>query len=808
MLSQAFTDFRHSLRLMGRRPGFTALAVLTLALGIGANTAIFSVIYGVLLAPLPYEEADRLVRVWNKYPLMDLPKASVSIPDYFDRREGVDAFEEAALYSFRSVNLSENGPPERLVGVEATASLFPLLRESPLHGTTWSEEAEQPGQDDVVVLSHGLWQRRFGGDPDLVGQDIRLSGRPFRVLAVMPESFEFPSPRVDVWKPFPFTPEQKSDDSRGNEYSHMIARLAPGASLEQAQQQIDAIHEANKERFPQAKEFWESSGFGGMVVDYREELYGDLRPTLFLLQAVVAFVLLIACANVANLMLSRLQARQKELALRASLGASRLRMASQLLTEGLALSLVGGLLGIWLGWLGVRLLTHLELAGGVEIGLDPNVLFFTLGVSLLTGILASLLPILAAGRTQPQEVLKEGGGHGTSGGRKAAFPRHALVVAEMACAVILLVGAGLMVRTLAALLDEDTGFDPGGVLTAQVALPATAYPESEDRIRFFEETLERARHLPGVSHAGMVSNAPFSGGSASGSYTIDGYTPAAGESQPHALQRVVDEDYFAALGIELLAGRGLDRRDTEDTQRVVVVDHRLVEKYFPEGEAVGGRIQRGGNTYEIVGVVEPVKISDLERPITKETLYYSFRQVPRPDMTLVLKTSIPPTEVVEPLRQAVLETDSEQPIYNVVTMEERLADSVRTRRVSMVLLVAFGGLAALLAAIGIYGVLAFSVSRRTRELGTRMALGAQTHEILHLVLRRGLRLTLIGLAVGLVAALALGRFLAGMVYGVSLDDPSTFLGVALLLITVSLVACLQPALRASRVAPMEALREE
>ena len=807
-------DLQIGLRMLARKPAFTALAVLTLALGIGANTAIFSVIHGVLFEPLPYPDADRLVQVWNKYPLMNLPRASVSIPDYLDRRRDVSAFEESALYNRQSFNLVSDGPPERVLGANATASLFSLLQVSPAIGRAFSAEEDQPGHDHVVILSHGLWQRRFGGDLGIIGRTVRLSGEAHEVLGVMPEGFAFPGPNVELWKPFAFTSEQASDDARGSEFSQMLSRLAPGATLELAQRQIDAIHAANMERFPDAKEFWQSSGFGGMVVDYREQLYGELKPYLLLLQAVVGFVLLIACANVANLLLTRLAARQRELAIRSALGAGRWRLARQLLVESLLLAAVAGVAGIGLGYGGIRLLSWLgvgDSSDSFNVTLDPGVLLFTLALALATGVLFSLFPIFSVWRADPNDVLKEGGGRGGSAGRRAALPRNALVVSEVAMALILLIGAGLMVRTMGALMNEDPGFAKENVLTARVNLPSAKYQDDADTVQFFDRALERLRALPGVSSAGMVSSAPFSGSSASGSYMIEGYTPGAGESAPHAFQRVVDEDYFRTLDINLLQGRLFNRLDHADSEPVAVIDRLLADKYFAGQEALGQRLGRLGPDaprLTVVGVVESVKIRALEQPITKETIYVPYRQSPPRRMTFVVRTARDPESLIQPLSDTILGIDPELPAYGAITLERQLEQTLQTRRISMVLLVAFGALAAVLAAVGIYGVLAFSIAQRSREIGTRMALGASPRQILQLVLGQGLALTAAGVVIGVAAALALGRLLASMLFGVEAYDPTTFVAVCALLLVVSLVACGAPARRATRVDPIEALRDE
>lgn len=803
-------------RSLRRDRALAVLAILTLGLGIGANTAIFSVVHAVLLAPLPYPDADRLVQVWNTYPMMNLPQASVSVPDYFDRREGVEAFEESALYFYESLNLTgeaAGGPPERVIAVRATASLFPLLAARAERGRVFGEEEDRPGNEEVVVLAHGLWRRAFGADLGVVGRDVRLDGVPHRVLGVMPEGFAFPNPRVDLWKPFAPTPEQRSDDSRGREFSSMVARLAPGATLEQAQVQIDAIHRANRERFPEAREFWEAAGFGGLVVDLREDRYGDLEPMLLLIQGVVALVLLIACFNVANLLLARLSTRHKELAVRTALGAGPGRLARQLLAESLGLALAGGAAGVALGLAGVKLVSWLGLESalrGLEVGLDGPVLLFTLGLAVGTGVLFGLFPVVSVLRSDPAGTLKEEG-RGQGGGRRAARVRQGLVVVEVALALVLLAGAGLLVRTIAALAAEDPGFVTDNVLLAQVELPDSKYAEPHEIAAFYDRTLERVRTLPGVEAAGAISAAPFSGSSSSGSYSIEAYTPAQGESAPHSLIRVVDEGYFKTMGIDLLRGRGFDSRDTAETPVVAVVDRLLVEKYFPDADPLAGRLRRGGEDspwIPIVGVVEPVKIRDLEREIVKETIYVHYRQMPDTRMTFAIRTRRDPETLTGPLRQAVLAVDPDLPVYGVTTMERQIRESLVTRRVSMVLLVAFAALAVVLAAIGVYGVLAFSVTQRRREIGTRMALGAGPGDVLRLVVGQGLGMTALGVAVGLVGAILLGRFASALLFGVAPRDPATLAAVTAGLLAVATLACFRPARRAAAVDPMEALREE
>ncbi len=806
-------ECRQALRSLSQRPAFSLLAITILALGIGANTAIFSVVHGVLLAPLPYADAERLVQVWNTYPLMGLDEAGVSVPDYLDRQR-VQAFESSALYRYTNFNLGAEGAPERVLGVRATASIFPLLKVLAAHGRVFGEAEDHPGEEQVVVISHSLWLRQFGGQPEAIDSTLDINGRPHRLLGVLPQGFTFINDQVQVWKPFAITAEQSLDEMRGNEFSAMLARLVSGATVEQAQQEVDAIHQANLERFPEIRSFWQSSGFGGWVVGLRDELYSDLRPTLLILQGVVAFVLLLACANVANLLLTRLAGRKKELAIRSAMGASRLDLARQLLIESLLLGLGGGLLGAGLGWVGVRLLHHLEGMPTDQLALGPNltVLAFTAGLALATGLLFGLVPVWSLRRHDANSVIKAGGGRGASAG--AAWPRRALVIAEVAIAMLLLVGAGLLVRSLMRLEGEHPGFDAQGVLVAQVSLPAATYSQPGQIARFFDNTLARLRTLPGVRAAGAISAAPFSGRSPSGSYSIEGFEPAEGESDPHALIRVVDDHYFDTLGIQLLRGRGFGSSEQADSQLVVVVDRRMVDKYWPHQEPLGKRLTRDDPNGEnirwltVVGVVESVKIRDLERPVEKETIYASLRQLPNRSMTFALATGGDPLALARPLRDTVLANDPALPVYDIQPLSRQLSRSLRGRSSSMDLLMIFGALAIVLAAVGLYGVLSFTFGQRTRELGTRAALGASPSNIFRLVLGQGMLLTAIGVVLGGLAAIGLGRYLGTLLYEVRPWDTVSLVTAALLLLLTAALACLVPGWRAMRTDPATALRQD
>jgi predicted permease len=805
-------DIRYALRTLRRQPIFTLVAVLTLTLGIGANTAIFSLLYQILLRPLPFPDADGLVFVWNTYPLMGLPKASVSIPDYMDRRTQAPALEDTALMTSRTLNLAEQGVPEQLSGLAVTPSFFTTLGRQPFVGRAFSDEEARPGADKVAVLTHGLWVSHFGGDTSIVGRDIRLNGDQYRVTGVLPADFGRIIGDVQLLVPFAFTPEQMSDNARGNEFSVMIARLRPGATIAQANAQIKTIVDRNLDRLPARRAFSTTSGFGGFAVPLREEIAGDARQPLYLLQAGVFVVLLIACANVASLLLMRATGRHRELAIRTTLGAGHWRIVRQLLTEGVVLAIFGAIGGLALGLAGVRGLIALSprsLPLAADPSLHPAVLWFTLTLAVLTGLIFGVVPALTVLRGNTSALLKDDSARGTAS-RHTGFTRATLVVAETALALVLLVGAGLLIKSFARLQDVDPGFSSDRVLTAQLALPDRRYPDANARRAFWARLLEKVGTLPGVTAAGLTSNVPFSGTGASGSYSIVGYTPPQGDAQPHGRQQVVGGDYFRALQIPLVTGRTFTDADSADAPPVVVIDQYLINRYFRDRSPVGQQIRRGGPNspaITIVGVVGTVNSIDLAQPVTKERLYYPVAQQALRSMALVVKTQLDPQTLVSQVRAAVASIDSEQPVADVRTIDEWRARSLEGRRSPMLLLAMFGGVALVLSAIGIYGVLAFGVAQRAREFGIRQALGADRRTILSLVLAQGLRTAGAGIVIGLVGSLALTRYLQSLLFGVGAHDVSVYIGVTLLLVGVAIAACYFPALRATRVDPTVALRD-
>ena len=804
-------DIRYALRTLRKQPVFTLVAVATLALGIGANTAIFSILYQILLQPLPYPQADRLVFVWNTYPGINLPQASVSIPDYIDRSMQAPAIESATLFTMRSANLNEGGNPEQLRALMVTPSFFPTLQRWPMLGRGFTEDEAKTGADRFTVLTYALWTSHYASDRSIVGRDVRINGEPYRVVGVLAPDVQLPSRDIALIVPFAFTPQQMSDNGRGNEFSSMIARLKKGATIDQANGQFKAIVARNLERLPQLASFAKTSGFGGYAVDMREQLVGDVRAPLYILQAGVILVLLIACANVANLLLMRATSRHRELAIRGALGAGRMRIVRQLLTEGLVLSLGGAAAGLALGVAGVQALltlTTVPLALSTAATLNAPVLLFTLTLAALTGLVFGVVPVSTIFRTNTASFLKDDSARGTAS-KRTGFTRSILVVVETAVAVMLLIGAGLLIKSFLRIQDVNPGFSTRNVLTATVALPATRYTSDASKIGFWNQLADRLRAVPGVSSVGLTTNVPFSGNVSSGSYTIAGRTLAPGEAPPHGRQEIIGGDYFNAMEVPLLKGRAFASTDTASAQNVCIIDSYLVKKYFSDRDPIGEQIQRGPNfKATIVGVAGTINSIDLGEPVTKERIYYPVTQAAPATMAIVVKTGLDPVSIVPQVRAAVQAIDAEQPLANVRTMDQWVALSLQNRRTPTTLLAVFGVVALVLSAIGIYGVLAFGVAQRAREFGIRNALGADSGSILALVITDGLRTAGIGVAIGVAASLGLTRFLQSLLFGVTLHDPLIFGGVCLLLLTVAAAACYVPARRATAVDPMVALRAD
>ena len=813
MIEMLLQDVRYGARVLARHKAFAAVAVLTLALGIGANTAIFSVVNELLLRPLPYADAERIVMVWEVTP-DGTHQNSTSRANFRSWREQSTSFTAMSAFSDQRLALSGGGEPEEVTIQFATPELFSILGVKPILGRGITPEDDGPDRPDVVVLSHGFWRRRFGGDPGIVGKPITLGGNPFLVVGVLPPGFQWhlktksASVRpAELWTvlSMPTT----GAPSRGR-FLSVVARLKPGVSLEQAGAEMKTIAARLEQESPDF-----NKGFTSEVIPLREQFVGKVRPALLILLGAVGFVLLIACVNVANLLLSRAAAREKEIGLRTALGASRARIVRQLLTESMLLAILGGLLGLGIAWLGLRALVAISPRDLVDlqgVGLNFPVLALMMAVSLLTGVLFGLVPALEATRLNLNDTLKEGGkgsgGQSTRSGRL----RNALVIAEVALALVLLASAGLLVKSFVRLQQIDTGFKTDNVLTMVVSLPFAKYDEDRKMVDFFRQAKERMRALPGVRSVGMVNYLPLYGGlgSATG-FTIEGRpAPPPGE-EPATNVRVADAGYFEAMGIPILRGRNLTDVENREARKVVLISESLARQHFPGENPIGKRISvemfEEPRMTEIVGVVGDVRYDNLMDE-AEPTVYLPHPELTYPFMTLVLRTEGEPVEIVPAARGVVREIDKDQPVSDVRTMDQVMADTVGRARFNTLLLGIFAGLATVLAAIGIFGVMNYSVTLRIREIGLRMALGAQRAEVLLLVLKQGLVLTLIGVAVGLAGALALTQILSGLLFGVGSTDPATFATIALFFAIVALIACYLPARRATRVDPLIAIRHE
>jgi putative ABC transport system permease protein len=806
VLHELGQDLRFGFRTLLKNPSFTAIAVIALALGIGANSAIFSVVNTVLLRPLPYKDPDRLVMVWEDATRHGYPRDTPAVANYLDWRTQNHVFEEMAAVADQSLNLTGVGDPERLEGSGANASLFTVLGVAPQIGRAFTAEEDQAGANRVVLLSNGLWARRFGADPAIVGKQITLNGQPHTVVGIMPAQFQFPSQDVELWVPLAFSQQQAAN--RGRHYLQVVARLKQGVTLAQAQAEMNTIASRLQQQNPQ-----QNTDLGAAVVPLHEQVVGDIRPALLILLGAVGLVLLIACANVANLLLARAAVRQKEIAVRVAFGASRWRLIRQFLTESVLLAAIGGAFGLVLSVIGIKLLPRFippNISQVKTIALDSRVLGFTILVSLLTGVIFGLFPALQASMFKPNETLKEGGRDSSSGNRGNRM-RALLVIAEVAVSLVLLIGAGLLINSFLRLRNLDPGFNSQNLLTMRIVLPDLKYPDQAHRSAFYTDLIQRVEALPGVKSAAVTTNLPLYRQGNSTGVEIEG-RPAPPPGQEIIITtRVISPKYLTTMGIPLLRGRQFGPEETAKMPGAVIISETMARRYWPNEDPLGKRLTPGRNAgpedwFQIIGIAKDVKQFELTAA-SKPQMYLPYVQAdffaPR---DLVVKTDVDPIGMAATVRRAVWEIDKDQPVSNIKTMDEIAAESVARQRFSMLLLAIFAGVALVLAAVGIYGVMSYSVTQRRNEIGIRMALGAQRSDVLKLTVGQGLKLVLVGVSVGLVGAFVLTRLMVSLLFGVGATDPGTFIGISVILVSVALIASYIPARRATKVDPLVALR--
>ena len=796
-------DIRFALRTFLKSPGFTLIAILALGLGIGANAALFSVINTVLLQPLPYAQPERLVRLYETYPR---GYGSVSTPNFVDWRQRNRVFERLEAFSQGgSINLQGGGTPERIPLTLGTAGMFDMLAVRPMLGRTFTADEDQPGKPEVVVMSERLWRRRFGADTKIIGTSLILDGKATTVIGIMPLSFQFPpgNSTTDMWMPLQFTPQNIRQ--RGSHWMAVIGRLKPGSDVASATADMKRIAANLAAEYPGPQK-----GRSVRIQTLQDVLVGTIRPALLVLMGSVGFVLLIACANVANLLLARAASRKREVSVRAALGAARSRLLRQFLTESVMLAFAGGLLGAFMGAEGLRALVYLasrQIPRSAEIHLDATVFLFLLAVCLVAGILFGIVPAIQNSREDLQEGLREGGRSGITGGGSARF-RNALVVSEFALAMVLLIGAGLMLRTFLALSSTNSGMITQGVLTMSVSVPTGKYNDSSMWQRFYDPALEQIRGLPGVRSAGVISLLPLQSWGYNGPFTIDNQGDGDPARTPAAEFRQVSPGYFQALGIPVLRGRDITSQDVPDAPPTVLVNEALAKRYFANQDPIGHTIN-WDVARTIVGVVSNTHQAGLNADPLPEVYFPAAQQSKAlAGMTFVISTSVEPTSVTRAVEAAIHNVDPSQPVFGVKTMERVVSDSLSNQRLYAWLLGVFAGLALILASAGVYGVMSYLVTQRTREFGVRMAMGASARDVVGMVLRQAMTLVGAGVVIGLIGAFAVTRVLAGFLFGVKPIDMPTFAVVSCIMIAVALFATLIPALRATKVDPMIALRWE
>ncbi len=803
-------DLRYGLRMLLKNPGFTCIAVLALGLGIGANSAIFSVVDAILLKPLPYKNPDQLVVIWENATHLGFPKNTPSPANFLDWRQQSRSFAGMAAFAERTFNLTGVGEPQRLYGRRVSANLFDLLGVRPIIGRTFVPDEDKPGTK-VAVISETLWQQRFGSDPGVIGRALTLNGESYTVVGVVPRSVRLPAFgkwRDQVWVPLAFSSEEAAN--RGDHFLEVIARMKSGVTLQKARTEMQTIAARLAQEYPKY-----NLRIGSVVNPLSEEIVGDMKPALLVLLGAVAFVLLIACANVANLLLARAATRQKEIALRLALGADRARLTKQLLVESVLLSLIGGGVGLAFAYAGLNILTRFippDLAQAETIAIDGKVLGFTLLIALVTGLLFGLAPASQASHFNLNDTLKEGGrdsGAGTRGKRL----RSSLVIAEVAVSFILLIGAGLLINSFLHLRNLDPGFRADHVLALNVDLSEVKYPDNARRTAFFDEVVRRVQALPGVRSVAVAGNLPFTYNGDSMPIAVEGIPDPQPDEWPDVIYRAVGPGYFGTMGIPLVRGRDFNEQDTIKSTMTVVVSEKTAQYYWPKDNPIGKRLKAGSTTSEgpwrtVIGVVKDVRQNDfIAEP--KMQMYLDYRQLQSlTPNALVLRTAVDPLSLASAVRGAIWSVDKDQTVANIDSMENIVAGAVARQRFSMLLLAVFAGLALVLAAVGIYGVMSYSVAQQTREIGIRIALGAKRSNVLGMTLGQGLKLVGAGLVVGLIGALILTRVMSSLLFGISATDPLTFLSISLALIAVATLASYLPALRATKVDPMIALRAQ
>jgi len=806
-MDSLLNDIRYAIRNLIKRPGFTLIAVLTLGLGIGANTAIFSAIHSLLLKPLNFPELDRVVAICDSSPSRGVVRNEVAMANYVDWTAQNQSFEHLALYNWWNANLSGIDQPEILQGFLVTANLFDAIGVKPLMGRNFTGEENQPGNDRVAIITHSLWQRRFGGDPTIINKTITVDSIPRTVIGVMPEGFNFPK-GADIYAPIALTPQVLANREFHTYY--VVGRLKPGVTLQQAQADIDNITARLEQQHPKS-----NTGLRATVFTIVADTVQFYDTPIWVMMGVVGFVLLIACANIANLMLARASGRQKEIALRAALGASRWRIMRQLLTESLIVALIGGALGVLVGFWGIDALrvsnpgnAALFAPGWHQLGINLPVLLFTLGLSVFSGLAFGLVPAWQVSKPNLNDALKEGARNNTGSSRRL---RSSLVVFEVALSLMLLVGAGLSVRTFLALVKVNPGFDPDNLLTMKLGLPKAKYQEQPQRVAFYNDLVQRVKATPGVESAALVNYLPLGGANASESYLVEGEAEPQPGNENDARYRVATPDYFQTMRIPIVQGRTFNEQDKAGAPPVVMVNETFARKHWPDQNASGKRIRFEGPLnkapwIEVVGVIADVR-HELDKAVKPE-FYLPYAQDSWRTMFVVAKTNRDPGTVAGAIRQQVWAIDKDQPVSDVHTMREVRSTSVAMYTFSSVGLAIFAAVAVLLASLGIYGVMAFAVTQRTQEIGIRMALGATTPDVLRLVVQNGMKLALLGIVIGLAGAWGLTRFMKNILFGVEATDLLTFGLVSACLFVAALLACYLPARRATKVDPLVALRYE